>query len=183
MGAVTRTKNTCSINGSPHPTDPSREYTGVGITVSGLNSGNPISGVISDNICANSGFEGIVLKDYSDGVTIEDNTVTGSNLDQDGAGIFFYGKSSIPSNCDNHMIRNNTVTGNIRGIVAYYAQYCTIQGNTITTDSGAFALGQGGIKLDGANNMLVQNNILSSLAGIGIKVQNTWNNIESFDNT
>ncbi len=183
VGAVTITNNTCSNNGSPHPTDPSRERMGVGITVSGLNSGNPISGVISDNICANSGFEGIVLKDYSDGVTIEDNTVTGSNLDQDGAGIFFYGKSSTPSNCDNHIIRNNTVTGNIRGIVAYYAQYCTIQGNTITTDSGAFALGQGGIKLDGANNMLVQNNILSSLAGIGIKVQNTWNDVESFDNT
>jgi len=183
VGAVTITNNTCSNNGSPHPTDPSRERTGVGIQVSGLSSSQPISGVISNNTCTDSGFEGIVLKDYSDGITIEENTVTGSNLDQDGAGIFFYGKSSDPLNCDNHIIRNNTVTGNIRGIVAYYAQYCTIQGNTITTDSGAFPLGQGGIKLDGANNMLVQDNTLSSLSGIGIKVQNTWNDVESFDNT
>jgi len=182
VGAVTITNNTCSNNGSPHPTDPSRERTGVGIQVSGLNSGSPISGVISDNICADSGFEGILLKDYSDGVTVEKNTVTGSNLDQDGAGIFFYGKSSTPANCDNHIIRNNIVTGNIRGIVAYYAQACTIEGNTITTDAGTFPLGQAAIKIDGSNNMIVKENDISC-DGMGIHVQNTWNNIESHDNT
>ena len=183
VGAVTITNNECSNNGSPHPTDPSREYRGVGITVSGLNAGSPVSGDISDNICDNNGFEGIVLKDYSDGVTVDNNTVTGHNRDQDGAGIFFYGKSSTPSNCDNHIISNNTVTGNIRGIVAYYAQECTIEDNTITTDSGVFPVGQGGIKLDGANNMLVKNNTLSSLDGIGIKIQNTWNSVVSHTNT
>ncbi|MCD4697458.1 MAG: right-handed parallel beta-helix repeat-containing protein, partial [Bacteroidales bacterium] len=189
IGAVTITNNTSSNNGSPHITDPSREYMGSGIVVAGLNSGNPVSGLISDNVCDNNGFEGIVLQSYSDGVTIENNTVTGHNRDQDGAGIFFYGGSSTPSNCDNHIIRDNEVTGNIRGIVAYYAENCTIggatpaDGNTITTNSGSFPLGQGGIKLDGANNMLVQNNTLSSLDGIGIKIQKTWNDVESYDNT
>ncbi|UCB42583.1 MAG: right-handed parallel beta-helix repeat-containing protein [Dehalococcoidales bacterium] len=182
VGAVTITNNTCSNNGGPHPTDPSRERMGVGITVSGLNSANPISGVISDNICANNGFEGIVLKDYSDGVIIENNIVTGHNSDQDGAGIFFYGKKSIPSNCDNHIIRNNTVTGNIRGIVAYYAQYCTIENNTITTDSGSFPEGQAAIKLDNANNITVIDNSISC-DGTGITIQSYNSTHNSSANT
>jgi len=181
VGAVTITNNTSSNNGSPHPTDPSREYTGVGITVSGLNASNLISGDIAHNICENNGFEGIVLKDYSDSVTVDDNTVTGHNRDQDGAGIFFYGKSSIPARCQNHIISNNTVTGNIRGIVAYYAQYCTIEGNTITTDAGAFDLGQAAIKIDGGNNITVADNTISC-DGVGIKVQKTWNDVDCHDN-
>jgi len=182
VGAVTITNNTCYNNGSPHPTDPSRERTGEGILVSGLSASQPASGVISDNTCTNNGFEGIVLKDYTDGVTIENNTVTGSNLDEDGAGIFFYGKSSTPSNCKNHIIRNNTVTGNIRGIVAYYAQYCTIEGNTITTDAGTFASGQAAIKIDGGNNIAVKANTISC-DGVGIKVQKTWNSVDCYSNT
>jgi len=182
IGPVVITDNVCANNKRPHP-DAGREFSGKGIEVSGRNSSSLISGVISGNTCTANGYQGIVLKNYSDGVTIENNTITGHNFDQDGAGIFFYGKSSNPAYNENHTIRNNTVTGNIRGIVAYYAQNCTIEDNTITTDSGAFPVGQSGIKLDGANNMLVQDNTLSSLAGVGIKVQNTWNAVASYGNT
>ena len=182
VGAISITNNTSSNNKRPHP-DADREFSGKGIEISGRNSSNLISGLISGNTCSDNGYQGIVLKNYSDGVVIENNTITGHSFDQDGAGIFFYGKSSNPAYDQNHIIRNNTVTGNIRGIVAYYAQNCTIEGNTITTDSGVFPVGQGGIKLDGANNMLVQNNTLSSLDGIGIKVQNTWNHVKAYDNT
>ena len=183
VGTCTVTNNLVERNRRPSYEDATRENAGHGIQVSGSKNYGMASGLIANNIVKDNGFEGIILAKYTDGVIVEDNTVTGHKLDQDGAGIFAYGDKSNPANCKNNIIRNNTVTGNIRGIVAYYAQYCTIQGNTITTDSGAFALGQGGIKLDGANNILVQNNILSSLAGIGIKVQNTWNGVESFDNT
>lgn len=183
VGAITITNNTCSNNKRPHPDPESgREYSGKGIEVAGKSSSLSISGVISDNICSNNGFEGIVLKNYADGVIIEDNTVTGHNIDDDGAGIFFYGKSSTPANCKNHIIRNNTVTGNIRGIVAYYAQECTIEGNIITTDSGTFAPGQGAIKLDGSNNIEVKDNTISC-DGVGIKVQKTWNDVDCYDNT
>jgi len=183
VGAVTITNNTCSNNGSPHPTDPSREYVGKGIEVSGLNKINLISGTISDNTCSDNGYQGIVLKSYSDGVTVDNNIVTGSNRDQDGAGIFFYGGKSNPIYCKNHLIKNNVATGNIRGIVAYYAQACTIEGNTITTDAGSFPVGQPGVKVDGSNNVVVNNNTISSLDGAGIVVQNTWNDVESYDNT
>jgi len=182
IGAIVITDNVCSNNKRVHP-DADREFSGKGIEISGRDTTQLISGLISGNTISDNGYQGIVLKNYSDGVIIENNTVTGHNFDQDGAGIFFYGKSSNPAYDQNHIIRNNTVTGNIRGIVAYYAQNCTIEGNTITTDSGLFPVGQGGIKLDGANNMLVQDNTLSSLDGVGIKVQNTWNDVESYSNS
>ena len=183
IGVITITNNTSSNNKRPHP-DPSsgREYSGKGIEVSGKDASHPISGLISDNICENNGFEGIVLKNYADGVTIEDNIVTGHNFDDDGAGIFFYGKSSTPANCKNNVIRNNTVTGNIRGIVAYYSQGCTIEDNTITIDSGTLNPGQEGIKIDGSNNIIVSNNQITGSDGTGIKVQNTWDGVESYNN-
>ena len=184
VGPITITNNTCSNNMRPHP-DPSedREFSGKGIEVSGKKGASPsISGLISGNTCSNNGYQGIVLKKYSDGVTVENNIVTGSNFDEDGAGIFFYGDKSKPDNCKNNTIRNNTVTGNIRGIVAYYAQYCTIEGNKIKTDSGVFAPGQEAIKIDGGNNILVKDNNISC-DGVGIGVQNTWNDVESFYNT
>jgi parallel beta-helix repeat protein len=180
VGAITITDNTCSNNKRPHPTPP-REFSGKGIEVSGKSAALSISGVISGNTCSNNGFEGIVLKNYSDGVIIENNIITGHNVDDDGAGIFFYGKSSTPANCVNNIIRNNTITGNIRGVVAYYAQDCTIAGNTITTDAGTFSHGQAGIKIDGSNGMTVIGNTISC-DGIGIQVQNTWNDVESYDN-
>ena len=183
VGTITITDNICSNNKRPHPDPPNgREYSGKGIEVSGKDASHPISGLISGNICENNGFEGIVLKNYSDGVTIEGNTVTGHNIDDDGAGIFFYGKSSNPANCKNNVIRNNTVTGNIRGIVAYYAQECTIEGNIITTDSGTFAKGQAAIKIDGGNLIMVNDNTISC-DGVGIKVQKTWNDVDCYNNT
>ncbi|MFC2067750.1 right-handed parallel beta-helix repeat-containing protein, partial [Chloroflexota bacterium] len=54
---------------------------------------------------------------------------------------------------------------------------------TITTDAGSFASGQPGVKVDGGNNVVVTNNTISSLDGAGIVVQNTWNDVESYDNT
>ncbi len=182
VGEVTITNNVCSNNGSPHPTDPSRQYQGTGINVAGIKNGGQASGVISGNICSDNGFIGINLNKYTDGITVENNIVTGHNFDQDGAGIFFYGDKSNPVNCKNHTIRNNTVTGNIRGIIAYYAQECTIEGNTITTDSGDFDPGQEAIKIDGGNNILVKDNDISC-DGVGIGVSNTWNDVESYDNT
>ena len=183
VGEITITNNICSNNKRPHPKPESgREYSGKGIEVSGKSSTESISGLISGNTCRNNGFEGIVLKNYADGVMVEGNTVTGHNFDDDGAGIFFYGKSSNPANCKNNIIRNNIVTGNIRGIVAYYAQECTIEGNTITTDSGTFDPGQAAIKIDGGNNITVKNNTISC-DGAGIKVQKTWNGVDCYGNT
>ncbi|MGB6873359.1 MAG: choice-of-anchor U domain-containing protein [Dehalococcoidia bacterium] len=183
VGALTITNNLVERNKRPNYEDATRENAGRGIEVSGSKYGyGPASGLIADNTVNDNGFEGIILASYTDGVTVEDNTVTGHNLDEDGAGIFFYGASSNPANCKNNIIKNNTVTGNIRGIVAYYAQACTIEGNTITTDSGAFALGQAAIKIDGGNNIAVKDNTISC-DGAGIKVQKTWNSVDCYANT
>ncbi len=156
---MTITTNTCTNNGSPHTADPTREYQGTGIQVTGSSSSKVMSGTISGNTCSDS-FIGIHMAKYIDSVTVEDNTVTGCNRDEDGAGIFFYywGK---PELCKNDLVKNNTVTGNIRGIIAYYASDSTIEGNTITTDSGSFDPGQAAIKLDNANNIEVKNNTVS----------------------
>ncbi len=182
VGPFAITNNVVENIGQPHYSDSSREYMGHGIQVSGKSSSLSASGLISGNTVRNNGFEGIILKNYADGITIEDNTVTGHNIDNDGAGIFFYGRSSNPANMKNNVIRNNVVTGNIRGIVAYYAQESTIEGNIITVDSGALAPGQEGIKIDGGNNMLVKGNTIEGDDGTGIRVQNTWNGIEAYAN-
>jgi len=181
IGAINITNNTCSNNKIPY-TVGGREYSGKGIEVGGKSASQSISGLIFNNICSNNGFEGIVLKNYADGVTIESNLVTGHNIDDDGAGIFFYGKSSNPANCKNNIIKNNTVTGNIRGIVAYYAQACTIEGNTITTDSGSFPEGQGAMKIDNANSIVVRDNTVSC-DGTGITVSSYDSASNSYGNT
>ena len=167
-GTVIITNNTTLNNGSPHIPDPTREYQGVGIQVTGSKSSKVISGTIADNTVSNS-FIGINLSKYIDGVTVEGNTVTGNNRDQDGAGIFFYYWGQ-PEDCKNITVRDNIVTGNIRGIVAYMASDSTIEGNTITTDSGTFPEGQAAIKIDNAYNITVENNSLSSLEGLGIEL-------------
>ncbi len=173
-GTVTITNNTATNNGSPHTADPTREYQGVGIQVSGKNSSKVISGTISGNTVHNNGYIGILLSKWVDGVTVENNTVTGHNRDQDGAGIFFY-YGGYPERSKNVLVRNNTVTGNIRGIVAYYASYSTIEGNTITTDSGSFPEGQAAIKLDNANHITVRDNTISC-DGTGITVAKSHDN-------
>ena len=182
VGPVTITNNVCSNNGSPHPTDPSREYRGTGIYLKGTSSSTTITGVISGNECHNNGFIGISLYHWIDGVTVENNVVTGHNYDQDGAGIFFYSSSNYPERCTNVTVRNNTVTGNIRGIIAYFAQESTIEGNIVTVDSGAFAPGQEGIKIDGSNNILVKGNTIKGDDGTGMRVQNAWNGKEAYAN-
>ena len=171
-GAVTVTNNTCQNNGMPHPSDPSREYVGTGILVSGRSKTRLASGVISGNTVSGNGFIGINLKNYIDGMVIEDNTVTGHNSDEDGAGIFFYDWGN-PEYCTNITVQSNLVTGNIRGIVAYYASNTLITGNTITTDSGSFDPGQAGIKLDHAESITVSGNFIGTtgdLEGNGIRL-------------
>ncbi len=181
-GPVTITDNVCENNKSLHVADTTREYRGYGIQVVGRSNTKMASGLISGNTCKKNGYQGIILKNYSDGVIVENNKVTGHKFDQDGAGMFFYGKNSNPAYCKNNIIRNNKVEKNIRGIVAYYAEYCTIEDNKIKTDSGVFPKGQEAIKIDGGNNMTVKNNKISC-DGVGIGVQNTWNDVESYDNT
>jgi len=181
-GQVTITNNVVENNKSPHLADTTREYRGYGIQVGGRSSSKMASGLIANNTSSNNGFEGIILAKYIDGVTVENNMVTGHNLDQDGAGIFLYhwGK---PQYCKNHIIKNNTVTGNIRGIVAYYAQDCKIEGNTITTDAGTFPKGQGAIKLDNAKGIEVKDNTVSC-DGTGITVMSSGSYENEFsDNT
>jgi len=183
IGTITITGNTCSNNKRPHISDPTREYAGIGIYARGGSESKKITGVISGNTVSGNGFEGITLYRWVDGVTIENNTVTGHNFDQDGAGIFFY-YWGRPERCKNVTVRNNTVTGNIRGIVAYYASDSTIEGNTITTDSGAFPKGQEGIKIDGGNNIEVKDNTVSC-DGIGMSVVywEGYGSVSSYDNT
>lgn len=182
-GTITVTGNTVINNGRPHLSDPTREYAGAGIQAKGTSSSKKITGVISGNTVKNSGFIGINLNKWVDGVTIENNKVSGHNRDQDGAGIFFY-YWGRPERCKNVIVRDNTVEKNIRGIVAYYASYCTIEGNTITTDSGAFPEGQGAIKLDGCNNIEVKNNDIHC-DGIGISVVywEGYGSVSCHDNT
>jgi len=180
IGPIAITNNTCTNNKRPHP-DPPREYTGKGIEVKGKGIGSEISGLIANNVCSDNGFEGIVLNRDADGITLVGNTVTGHNLDDEGAGIFFYSWDA-PERCKNHIIRKNIVTGNIRGIVAYYAQDCLIDSNTITTDAGAFAHGQGAIKIDNANNITVQDNDISC-DGTGITVTGYDDDDNAYGNT
>ena len=184
-GPITITNNICSNNKMDWSwKDPTRQYAGCGIYVKGSSSSKTVSGVISGNTCSDNGFQGIVLHNYIDGVVVENNIVTGHNLDEDGAGIFFYAWGH-PERCKNVTIRNNTVTGNIRGIVAYYASNSTIEDNTITTDSGTWYPDQGAIKIDGSNNITVRNNTIgtSNLDGTGISVVH-WEGVSgSYNNT
>ncbi|MCK4414569.1 MAG: right-handed parallel beta-helix repeat-containing protein [Candidatus Eisenbacteria sp.] len=184
VGAITITGNTCTNNKMPWTWyDSAREYAGKGIEIIGKTASDPPTGIISGNTCIGNGYQGIVLKNYSNGMMVRDNIVSGHNLDEDGAGIFFYARSSNPAYCVNDTIWNNALSGNIRGIVGYYAQSAVIEGNTISTDSGTFDPGQEGIKLDGCNGCLVTGNTLTDCDGTGIKAQNTWDSVECHSNT
>ncbi len=183
VGSCTITNNVVENNKQPHYADPTREYMGHGIQVSGRSKTLMTSGLIANNKIKDNGFEGIIVDKYTDGVIVENNEVEGHNLDQDGAGIFMYhwGK---PEYCKNHIVRNNKLKRNIRGIVAYYASYCTIEGNKIDTDSGAFPKGQGAIKIDGCNNMLVKDNDLKcDGTGISVVYWEGYGSVSSHDNT
>ena len=167
-GSVTITNNVCERNKRPAYHDATREYSGYGIQVSGRSSSMMLSGLIANNICRDNGFEGIIVDKYTDGVTVEDNIVTGHNFDEDGAGIFMY-HWGHPELCKNHVVRNNKVTGNHRGIIAYYASNCVIEGNNVETDSGIWYAGPG-IKLDNSNNIEVKDNHIHGVEGHAILV-------------
>ncbi|MBA7650866.1 hypothetical protein ES703_58679 [subsurface metagenome] len=191
VGPITITNNDCSNNGSPHPTDPTREYMGTGISVNGKTDTLVVSGgVISGNKCHDNRYHGITLTGRVNGITVEDNIVTGSNFDEDGAGIFAEGGWGHPERCYNIIIRDNIVTGNIRGIIVYNAQNCTVggdtiaDGNTVTTDSGVFDSGQAAIKLDNVKNIVVKNNTINSPCdGVGIRVTSCLPITLSYGNT
>ncbi|HDZ25890.1 hypothetical protein LCGC14_0841580 [marine sediment metagenome] len=191
-GLVTITNNVANNNGQPHYSDLTREYMGVGILLAGSSYDLTTSAIISDNECTDNGFIGIELKGsdkkglgYIDGVTIENNKVTGHNLDQDGAGIFLYSSHYYghPDKCKNVTVKNSNVSKNIRGIVAYNVQEIIIEGNKITTDSGDFPKGQGAIKLDGAHEVEVLNNNIHAEDGTGMRIKNAWDGAQSNDNT
>jgi len=183
VGAFAVTNNVCERNKSPHYADATREYCGYGIQASGTKNYGTASGLIYNNECNDNGFIGINVTKYTDGVTIKENTVTGHNLDADGAGIFMYHWGN-PELCTNHDVNDNTVTGNIRGIVAYYVSDSVIQNNTITTDSGDFNPGQGAIKLDGTNNVQVKNNDIScDGTGISLVYWEDYGEVSAYNNT
>ncbi len=168
VGPFTITNNTCERIKRLAYHDDTREYSGAGIQVSGTKNYGMASGLISGNTCKNNGYEGIIVDKYTDGVTVVNNTVTGHNLDEDGAGIFMY-HYGHPEWCTNHIVMDNKVTGNHRGIIAYYASNCLIEGNNIETDSANWYAGPG-IKLDHSNNIEVKKNHLHGVEGHSILV-------------
>jgi len=185
-GPVTITNNNCLDNGVPHVADPTREWTGKGINL--ISDVDTVSGTIFNNTCSDNGFEGIVVRGGDgviDDVNVENNTVTGHNSDEDGAGIFVYSSDWYGGydKCQNVTVWNNTVTGNIRGVVLYNTRQITVEDNTITTDSGSFDLGQEAIRLDGGNNCTIIDNDISSCDGVGISAKTMWDGTESYDNT
>lgn len=157
-----------------------------GICVAGRSNSLLLEGVVSGNTTTGNRYYGIEIYRYTDGFTVENNTVTGQNLDYDAAGIFVstgWGTSKI---CRNHVVQNNVVTGNIRGIITYFATDTTIEGNTVTTDSGAFSQGQAAIKVDNSSGTTVQNNLLGTtgtLEGYGIRVTGESSNSFFTNNT
>jgi parallel beta-helix repeat protein len=162
---VTITDNTVSNNLNPD----NLENHAKGICVSGRSNSAPLGGTISGNTVSGNIYYGIEAYKYTDGVTVENNTVTGHNLHVDAAGIFVSTGWGFGKTCKNHTIRNNIVTGNIRGIVTYYAWDSEISGNTISTDAGTFAHEQAAVKIDHSYNLTVQNNTIGC-DGPGIRV-------------
>ena len=182
VGTFTVTNNLVERIKREHYEDDTREYAGTGIQVSGKSSSLMTSGLIADNRISDNGFIGISLKKYTDGITIEDNRVTGHNFDEDGAGIFFYHWEN-PQYCKNHIVRNNIVTGNIRGIIAYLASDCLIEDNVIRTDFGLHIRWvQAGIKVHRSHDIEVRQNNIHVAEGHGIRIVDSYDNIV-FDNS
>jgi len=153
-----------------------------GMKLKGRNDSNRLSGIVSGNKIKNNAYQGLNVNQWTDGIIVEDNEVTGHNYSYDSAGIFLEHWEN-PDGNRNNVVRNNKVERNIRGIIAYMASNALIVGNKVETDSGSHPPGQPAIKIDGGNNIEVTNNSISRCDGAGIVVQNTWNGYESYDNT
>ena len=144
-----------------------------GICVAGRSNSALLGGIVSGNTTTGNRYYGIEIYKYTDGFTVENNTVTGQNLDDDAAGIFVSNGWGTTKICRNHVVKSNVVTGNIRGIITYFATDSTIEENTVTTDSGVFPAGQAAIKIDNSSGIIVQGNLVGTtgpLAGYGIRV-------------
>jgi len=170
IGIVTISGNNVMDNLNPA----SPENHAKGICVAGRSNSLLLGGTINNNIVSGNKYIGIEAYRYTDGITINNNIVTGHNLHVDAAGIFLSTGWGFTKTSKNHTVQNNIVTGNIRGIIAYFAWGdnpgdLLISGNTISTDSGAFSPEQAAIKLDYAYNVTVQNNTISC-DGPGIRI-------------
>jgi parallel beta-helix repeat protein len=187
-GTITITGNTVSNNNNP--TTEGCTYSAVGppdchitgMHIGGRSTSETLTGTISGNTVSDNAYHGITVYKYTDGFIVEGNIVTGHNLNSEGAGIFLSTGWGFTKHCKNHIVQNNTVTGNIRGIIAYYAWGdnpgdLVIEGNTISTDAGTFETGQAAIKIDHAYNLAVNDNIISC-DGVGIRAHSgdTYNN-------
>ncbi len=180
-GTATITGNTVSDN--LHADDLALGRHTKGMQLSGRSNTQLLTGTISGNTVSGNRYHGINVYRYTDGFVVENNNVTGHNLHWEGAGIFVNTGWGFTKDCKNHTVRNNTVTGNIRGIVVYFAWGdnpgdLTIEGNTITTDAGTHETGQAAIKIDCGYNLAVRDNTISC-DGVGMRVHST----DSHDNT
>ncbi|MCK4548115.1 MAG: right-handed parallel beta-helix repeat-containing protein, partial [Candidatus Eisenbacteria sp.] len=189
-GTITITGNTVSNNSNPATegctysgsVGPPDCHVG-GMHIGGRSSTQTLTGTISGNTVSGNAYHGIDVYKYTDGIVVNNNTVTGHNLNPEGAGIFVSTGWEFTKTCKNHTVSGNIVTGNIRGIIAYYAWGdnpgdLTIEDNTITTDSGTFDPGQAAIKIDHAYNLEVIDNDISC-DGTGIRVHSS----DSYDNS
>ncbi|MCH7920096.1 MAG: right-handed parallel beta-helix repeat-containing protein [Planctomycetes bacterium] len=109
----------CTISGNSNQTDPDNDRDGIRIRGSKAFYGDVLTGVISGNTIFGNARAGITLAERTDGFIIENNNIFGHNLDLiQGAGIrVAHESSSIYDPCDNHLIVENTITGNSLGIV------------------------------------------------------------------
>ncbi|RLF40331.1 MAG: hypothetical protein DRN12_05610, partial [Thermoplasmata archaeon] len=164
-GTVTINNNI--VSGNLNPDAP--ENHAKGICVAGRSNSLLLSGLIANNIVTGNRYYGIEAYRFTDGIIIDNNRVTGHNLHYDAAGIFVSTGWGFSKICRNNIVKNNIVTGNIRGIIAYYAWDCTFENNTVSTDSGTYEPGQAAIKIDHAYNIAVRNNIVSC-DGLGIEL-------------
>ncbi|MCK4677862.1 MAG: right-handed parallel beta-helix repeat-containing protein, partial [Bacteroidales bacterium] len=178
-GTITITNNTVSDNEQPLGNLPGRDlYDHVtGISIKGRSKSLLLAGTVSGNTVSDNQYIGINIGRYTDGFTVENNTVTGHNLHEEGAGIFLTTGWGFTKHCRNHTVRNNTVTGNIRGIIAYYSWDNTIENNVVTTDAGTFNKGQAAIKIDHAyNNTVIDNSVSCDGLGIELTSSDTYGN-------
>lgn len=161
-----------------------KDSSGSCIEFSGDASLGDASGSISNNTCENNNGHGIVVKDHVNGLTIERNTITGHDGSNDTTGIYFHSSETKDvGECRNVTVQNNTLSGNSRGITAHYASNSTIEQNTINT-SNSYS-GQSAVILNGAENIIVNNNTIGSenLGGPGIELLYTEGELGVSTNT
>jgi len=147
-----------------------------GMKLKGRNDGNRLSGIVSGNKIKDNAYQGLNVNAWTDGIIVENNEVTGHNYSYDAAGIFLEHWGNADGS-RNHIVRNNKVEKNIRGIIAYYASNSLIEDNKVKTNSGSHPGGQAAIKIDNSHHIDVKNNdIHCDGTGITIKTPGSHDN-------